>query len=368
MVPNRLLPLWSRTVTGAVWDLAMPAEASFLAVASGISSGKTRQDLTGEVLAFDRTGSLLWSHQSATGVSCVDTPADGSLIVAASNKEARVFTKSGELLWTHEMPSRVSKVSVDSKGEIVVAASANRVDILSRAGNLRWSRAIEEEVVDIAVSPTGQLLAIASWEWPGNQGKPATAARGLLSVFDASGSLRWRHEVRLAPGDLELLHMPIAIASNEAILAFGTPSADGRLHIFRSDGQPLWKDSAYADILELAASDDCSIIALGSGDFQLLAYDGPRGRAWTRGTGGDPVHWAAGDFALAVSPDGGLIAAGAGDGDLYVFGREGNLLLKKPMMGYVRVARFSADGSVLAAGSRDGNVELFEIKASRTSA
>jgi len=358
---KRIRKAWSQKVTGAVWDLALPNDASFVAAGSGITGGERAEDLTGELLLFDRRGRLQWSRPSKTGVHSVSTCADGSLIVTTIDEMAQACDKDGRLLWTHQMPSRVGRVSVNQKGTIVAVASARRLDVLDKSGNLRWSKDFSGVVAGVELPRTGRIIAVLSWEWRENEKKNEPNAWGLLSVFDDSGTLRWYRSVELAGICDADIHLATALSEDGSTIAIGSPSPKGRLLVLNDNGGPLWSDSTTDDVLSTAISGDGSVVALGSSDFRLHVFDGRDKRSWTRTTGGDPVHYLAGDFALQVSPDGTLIAAGAGDGNMYVFDRTGEPALVKSVGTRLQSVEFATEGSFFAAGTSDGKVHAFEL-------
>lgn len=68
-------------------------------------------------------------------------------------------------------------------------------------------------------------------------------------------------------------------------------------------------------------------------------------------------------YALAVSPDGKLLAAGAADNRLYVWNREDGqpVVTRDEFQGWVLAVAFSPDGSLLATGSADRSAVVWQV-------
>lgn len=88
-----------------------------------------------------------------------------------------------------------------------------------------------------------------------------------------------------------------------------------------------------------------SVIELASGDVRWTAKDAHD--AWT--------------FAIEVSPDGKILASGAGDGTVKFWDVGTGTQIGCPLLGngsWVRCLAFSPDGTTLAAGHQDGQVRI----------
>ena len=80
--------------------------------------------------------------------------------------------------------------------------------------------------------------------------------------------------------------------------------------------------------------------------------------SWSYRTG--DVVW-----SVAVSSDGGYVAAGSWDNKVYFFSRSGRLLWSYETGGWVRSVAVSSDGGYVAAGSYDSKVYLFSTVVNR---
>jgi WD40 repeat protein len=94
-------------------------------------------------------------------------------------------------------------------------------------------------------------------------------------------------------------------------------------------------------ILDMACTEDGSAIILGGQDNAVTAVDQYGKTHWTYTTGN---NWAG---AVGVSKDASVIAAGAGDGTVYVLDHGGSLLIKRDLKAIIqpRSLAVSRDGS-----------------------
>jgi outer membrane protein assembly factor BamB len=351
--------LWSFTGRGAVWDVAMPRDGSFVAAGYGITSGETREDLIGELVVLSPGGRPLWRRPSKSGVHVVDVPSDGSSVLAIVDGAVQKYSKDGRLLWKHTMAPNVICLATDATGSHVAAASRLRLDGLGTLGETLWSTGVDGSIWDLHVPRLGAPTLVSSWGWPG--GKHEMKAWGAIAAFGEKGTQLWRHPVTIPAVCRDDVYLPLAASHDASAIALGSPALEGRVLVFNREGLLLWSDHTRGRVVGAAMAGDGSVIALGEGNFELDVLDRLRSKSWTRGTGGDPRTRETGDFGIAVAPDGSLIAAGSGDENLYLFDRDGNLVLKEPVGVKLLSATFSEDGSVLVAGSWDGTVKALRL-------
>ena len=99
-------------------------------------------------------------------------------------------------------------------------------------------------------------------------------------------------------------------------------SGENRVSSHTSRGALNWmKDVTQEAIIDMACSEDCTTIVLGSQDGKVWVLDQDGKVLWTYPAG----SWING---VGVSRDGSIIAAGALDGNLYILNHYGNLLAK----------------------------------------
>jgi hypothetical protein len=111
----------------------------------------------------------------------------------------------------------------------------------------------------------------------------------------------------------------IAISADSSTII---TSGENRVSSHTKRGVLNWmKDVTREAIIDMACSEDCTTIVLGSQDGNVWVLDQQGKVLWTYPAG----SWING---VGVSRDGSIIAAGALDGNLYILNHYGNLLAK----------------------------------------
>ncbi|WP_437611248.1 pentapeptide repeat-containing protein [Sorangium sp. So ce834] len=200
----------------------------------------------------------------------------------------------------------------------------------------------------------------------------ASLAGAALSRADLSGA-------RLAGADLEG-----ADASSARLLRAdlrGARLASARLRYAQLVGAQLDEgalagldafgsaapDAAHADVVTAAAASPCMAVAV-SPDGQLIASAHRNGPVWLWDAATGTARRALAGHAatvrsVAFSPDGALLAAGSGDTTIRLWdvatGREVRVL--RGHAAPVTSVAFSPDGAMLASGSNDRTVRLWDV-------
>jgi len=345
----------------------------------------------GKVHVFDRGGNLLWERKTGKAVAQAEVSADGELVVIAAwdgdwrsgiyEGHTFAYDRSGSLLWEHRSGAREyeegsrPQVAVSPDGSLVAIGTMGGGLLLYQAdGSLRWKHDFGESILGILFWPDGSKLAVGSWQWtipPKKRkwkkvkpGREIEWARGGLDVIDMDCELVRGYGIKYGQFDERGPFMSLAIPRNGSHLFMGADDLRHNVFLFDSGGGLLWKQDSYPRVVDVAVADNASVIAGGGEDMVLHVLDKRGERLWHHGTGGDPVHAGVDDFALAISNEGSLIVGGAGDEDLYLFDGGGELLFRHKVGGRLSSVLFSDNDTLLVTGSWKGKVMAFDISES----
>ena len=233
-----------------------------------------------------------WSGNVAT------MSADGNRIITALENKIRVIDRNGGEVWTRSM-NTIRAVAVSVNGSIVVAAD-DRGFIRSWNSNGETLGMNQTDLVKkIAISPSSSFII-------------ATTETGL-KFFSPEMNQYWADKTS---GTLDTF---IAIsADGSTVIASG----DRRVSSHDKSGALNWmKDVTDEAIIDMACSDDCTTIVLGSQDGNVLVLNQLGKEQWKYPAG----SWING---VGVSRDGSVIAAGTLDRNLYILNKGGQLLAK----------------------------------------
>lgn len=223
---------------------------------------------------------------------------DGNYFVSAINDNVRKINRTGNEIWNRITGSPFTAVAVSGDGSLVVAAD-NRGYLRSwkADGKNLGVNNDTDKVNRIEISPSQDLVVVSSEEGP--------------KVFSPAMKLIWENDTF---GNLDSF---LAFSADSSTLFF---SGDNRVLSYTATGSPNWEKEITRDaIVDMACSDDCASIVLGSKD----------GNVWVLNREGQ-VQWkySAGSWvnAVGVSRDGSVIVAGTLDRNVYTLDKDGDLL------------------------------------------
>jgi WD40 repeat protein len=221
----------------------------------------------------------------------------------ATRKELRSFTG----------PTRkVATVAFSPNGKMLAAGGPDgKVYLFDLPGGNSRSFALGREITSLSFTPDGSRLAVASMEKPEESPWPLPAPVVLLDV--RSGKQR---------GDLGARGSAVAFApsGNLALTCGSLPIGDDGRQRFRASQQFIMLcRPGLGEALRIPAGG--TAVAL-SGCGRLFAGGSDRVQVWEAGSGKEVLRLADRSMwttALALSPDGRMLAAGTGWGDVLVW-------------------------------------------------
>jgi hypothetical protein len=287
------------SVTGAglahTWKEYPVGDGSFSGVLFS-TDGSTVYAGGNQILVRSWNGDTRWGGLSGTVATM---SADGNRVISAIDNNIRVIDKNGQEIWTRTESTPIRAVAISSDGSIIVAADNNGYIHSYKTNGERWGRNKTDLVKKIAISPSKSLVVVTS--------------EGGLKFFSPTMDQIW---VDNRTGSLDSF---IAFSADSSTVI---TSGDTRVSSHTRSGELNWmKDVTQNAIIDMACSDDCTSIVLGSQDGNVWNLNKQGETRWTYPAG----SWING---VGISRDGSVIAAGALDGMLYILDKDGNLLTK----------------------------------------
>lgn len=273
----------------------------------------------------------------------------------------------------------VRAIAIARDGDTVLTASFDSTAIvwsLGRSAALKVLRG-HEGAVNAAISLGGDRFATAGEDgrilvWQGLADKPAQVLAGHTGPVAALAvspdrtilaSASWDGTARLWPlagGPARLLEGHAGNVNAVAFLADGrvaTGSYDGMLRLFAPDGAPRGQIGLGVPVSAIAVAPDDEIIAVGADGKLRLVSAAREGVTDTIEIAESPL------VALALSPDGGMIATAGFRGALALVDRRGRRVVRRlegPAFPLWSLA-FSPDGKEILTGGADRLVRRWSV-------
>jgi DNA-binding beta-propeller fold protein YncE len=299
-----LVPAWKEIpiAEGSFFDVMFSADGSMVYAGGN------------QMFVRSWDGTIRWGGRAG---HVATMSSDGNYVISAAGNLIQVLDRDGKEYWIRGMGAPIRAVAVSTNASLFIAADENG-DIHSWTGNGEsWGLNRSDLVKQIAIPPSGSFVVV-------------TTSVGLKYLSPDMTPVWWDNK----SGSLDSF---IAISNdNSTVITAG----ENRVSSHTSSGAINWmKDITKEAIVDMACSDDCTTIVLGSQDGKVWVLDQQGSILWTYPAG----SWING---VAVSGDGSIIAAGALDGNLYILNHYGNLLAKTRITGIIqpRSVAVSGDG------------------------
>jgi WD40 repeat protein len=278
------------------WRESSPTGSTFSSAAISADGSKV---IGGGSLLLFRTwaGDRRWA--GPPGMVTAMT-ADGNEIVWTSGQSLDLVDSSDATLGIQTMGGNIRAAAISANGSFIVGAD-DRGTIMSwgRSGEF-FGRNTTDLVKRIAISPAGNLVVVTT--------------EGGVRFYTPALDPVWTDNRSSSLDD----YIAISSDGSTILTAGGT-----RLSSHTAGGDLRWQTEVTRNaITDLACSDDCSTIIVGTEDNTVLAIDRYGKIHWTFTAG----HWIT---AVGASRDASVIAAGGIDGTLFVLDHGGDLLVEK---------------------------------------
>jgi WD40 repeat protein len=275
-----------------------------------------------QLLVRSWDGETHWGGQAGFNAAMSE---DGKYVVAANDITITLYNATGSQVWSRNMNGQVRAVAIAPDASFVISADdMGNYNTWSSNGEL-IGRNKTDVAKRVAIAPTGNLVVM-------------TTEKGMRYTTPSLQPV-WTDSQEGSLDDMILIS-----ADGATVITAG----GSRLSSHSRNGTLNWKtDVTDTAINDVACSDDCSLIVVGTQDNSVKGIDRYGKTHWTYKTG----QWT---NAVGMSRNGGIIAAGANDGSLFILDHNGNLLTKKTFDSRIqpRSVAVSRDGTRIVVADR----------------
>jgi hypothetical protein len=326
-------PLWTFAASGTINALSVSENGSYVAVGEGFNGSG------GAILLFNKTGSLLWEHQTDRIIESIAISDNGSRILANgfqilpgpagvfANSEVYALDSSGSLLWTRNS-SFTYDGAMSADGSRVAIFSQGFVALLTWSGQVLWNNTDEGAgcpvlgPCPILVSQDGSIVA------SGPHG---------ITLFDSNGTNVWTNT---DANNIWTQSVALPPEGNQIAAGFDVNEDDGTVLLLTDQGGVLWEHHFDSEVDSAAVLQNGSTIAYVT-DLNVLFYN-PAGTLIANLTNDRPTTI----FPTAN----GFLLGGQGADNPMLFNSTGGLIRSYPIPSVITEA-VSSDGLFAAAVS-----------------
>jgi WD40 repeat protein len=286
----------------------------------------------GEILFFNRTGSVLWDYTRDYTVERIAISDDGNSIYASGSPKLYSFDRNGTLIGQNVSRGRTWALDVAGDGSYAVAGGTitdriqiagsqtpgNRIYVIGKDGTIAWNYSTKPGITSVGVSSEG--------------GSIVSAGDSHLYSFDRNGTLMW--QFNSSP-----YYSSTTVSSDGGYTAAGSQYY---VRLFNRTGSLLWKYEYDGFVHDVGISDDGKFIVAGA-SRGVYVFD-QKGRVlWSYATPNAVRH-------LSMANDGEYFVAGTSD-TTYFFNRWGNATIASPVVTPISVINPPADNHTYEAPS-----------------
>jgi WD40 repeat protein len=233
--------------------------------------------------------------------------------------------------------------------------------------------------ISLAYTPESYGIAVGTWDGTVQMVDPEDGSllrtfTGLSAQVQDLAINRWYQLAASSMNEVRIFALPDPNDSNGKTIAvpggwvdqlawscyLATASMDGTIRLLDETGEEVvqtWKaaDDGYEN--HLAITQDCTHVLVGK-NRSIDQWQSPDWQALRTWTTPEIIT------ALAISPDGSMVAVGLADGNIRLLERKTGALLRelRAHAGAVNALDFTMDGRYLASGVNDGNVIVWGVR------
>ncbi len=336
------IPLDSRAQVEQRWEQALEGDGLDIKTAgdgSLIALGMSLQG-SGQVALLDRGGKQLWKYITREPIRHVAVSDVGGFVAAGcDDSQVYFFDRRGLLLWRYKCDQRIRGIAVSRDGNVLAAGSEDQgvyyFDNRNTPRRFVWKLRMEGVVNAVAMVPSGENVL-------------AGAGDGGIYFMDArEGTVMWKAFAR-APV------LCVAVSKFGDMMAAG--SEDGSLHAFDFGGRVVWERQTAGAILDVSVDNRGAFVAALSKDGTMYFFDAKTGALlWSHATGSD-------GGMVRLTKNGDLVLLVTGDDRVVCLSADEGLIFDVHAGGKAAGLEITADNETILL-LEQGHLRAFETKA-----
>lgn len=287
-----------------------------------ISFGTKESTIGRAKLLYGSNGSYIWNVTISSGLEVYSTSignvtSDPGSEIAVGSQDNKVYLlySNGSQMWSKSTGSSVKSVKIGDvygNGINYAVAGSDKIYVLNSSGGENWSTSITgcTGINDIAVgnfsSDSGNEIIVG-------------CGAGKIFILNATGSVISNMTV----GSSDINTVDVGNVTSDPGNEIAAGSADNKIYIINSSGSVVWNYSTGGFVYSVKIGDAINQsqypgneVVAGSNDYKVYTLDIGGNLIWSFDAGSQINTIAIGNL---TSDAGNEVAAGASNGDIYVF-------------------------------------------------
>lgn len=252
----------------------------------------------------------------------------GETLVADTAGSVYLLDRRGRVVTLSRGLHALDEIAWSDAGELgAVVVDDHVLHVLSRQLRITWSYEFQQAILAIAVDPFGRHFACCL---AGGETRILNASRKTVSRFETSRPLAF---IRFVATETDL------IAAAES----------GQIFRIELDGTPLWRESCWSNIGDLAITGDARTVLIAGLNLGIQRFDGDGNSQGTYVIEGTPNRVAV-SFALR------RLITSTVENSVYWLDSEGEILWAADVPESIRTLRCDPFGTGIVCGFESGRV------------